>query len=119
MRAQLEPLEPGERPRAVTVGAIVTLIVGAANLIAYIAGQKIGGQRPAALAEREGGDDDRDRGREHQRGHRAQHQRARRLVLHLAGKLGAMAQDGEHPLADRGAVLGPGIAAGAEPVRLH
>jgi hypothetical protein len=49
VRAQLEPLEPGERPRAVTVGAIVTLLVGAANLIAYIAGQKIGGQRPAAL----------------------------------------------------------------------
>lgn len=49
VREQLEPLEPGERPRAVTVGAVVTLLVGAANLIAYIAGQKIGGQRPAAL----------------------------------------------------------------------
>jgi hypothetical protein len=48
VRAQLEPLAPGERPRAVTVGAAVTLIVGAANLISYIAGQKIGGQRPAA-----------------------------------------------------------------------
>lgn len=49
VRAQLEPLEPGERPRAVTVGAVVTLLTGIANLIAYIAGGEIGGKRPAAL----------------------------------------------------------------------
>ncbi|MEA2412142.1 MAG: hypothetical protein QOC77_2703 [Thermoleophilaceae bacterium] len=49
VRAQLEPLEPGERPRAVTVGAVVTLLTGVANLIAYLAGGEIGGKRPAAL----------------------------------------------------------------------
>jgi hypothetical protein len=49
VRAQLEPLEPGERPLVLTIGALVTLAAAAANLIAYIAGQKIGGQKPAAL----------------------------------------------------------------------
>jgi hypothetical protein len=34
----LEPLAPGERPAAVTVGAIVAGILAAANLIAVIAG---------------------------------------------------------------------------------
>ena len=37
-RAALEPLAPGERPGAVTVGAIVALVLAAANLIAVIAG---------------------------------------------------------------------------------
>lgn len=49
VRAQLEPLAPGERPRAVTVGAIVTLLVGAANLIQYVAGGTIQGKRPAVI----------------------------------------------------------------------
>jgi hypothetical protein len=49
VRAQLEPLEPGERPRAVTVGAIVTLLSGGVNLILYFAGVEVRGQRPAAL----------------------------------------------------------------------
>ena len=48
VRAQLEPLAPGERPLAVTIGAAVTLVVGVANLIAYVAGGEIGGERPAA-----------------------------------------------------------------------
>jgi hypothetical protein len=47
VRAQLEPLAPGERPRAVTVGAVLALATGVANLIAYIAGGEIGGKRPA------------------------------------------------------------------------
>jgi hypothetical protein len=47
-RARLEPLAPGERPLAVTIGAVVTLLAAVANLVAYIAGQKIQGQRPAA-----------------------------------------------------------------------
>jgi hypothetical protein len=34
VRAQLEPLKPGERPRAVTVGAIVAAIAAAANIVA-------------------------------------------------------------------------------------
>jgi hypothetical protein len=37
-RATLKPLAPGERPTAVTVGAIVAAILAAANLIAVIAG---------------------------------------------------------------------------------
>ena len=49
VRAQLEPLAPGERPRAVTVGAVVTLLVGAANLVQYVAGGTIQGKRPALL----------------------------------------------------------------------
>ncbi|HYJ00400.1 MAG TPA: hypothetical protein VEX36_12095 [Thermoleophilaceae bacterium] len=34
VRAQLEPLRPGERPRAVTAGAIVAAIAALANLVA-------------------------------------------------------------------------------------
>ena len=37
-RAALVPLAPGERPTAVTVGAIVAALLGLANLIAVIAG---------------------------------------------------------------------------------
>ncbi len=48
MRSTLTPLAPGERPWAVTAGALVAALLGAANLIAYLAGLKIGGQRPAA-----------------------------------------------------------------------
>jgi hypothetical protein len=37
-RAALKPLAPGERPTAVTVGAIVAALLAVANLIAVIAG---------------------------------------------------------------------------------
>jgi hypothetical protein len=37
-RAALKPLAPGERPTAVTVGAIVAALLAAANFIAVIAG---------------------------------------------------------------------------------
>jgi hypothetical protein len=37
-RAALKPLRPGERPTAVTVGAIVAALLAAANLIAVVAG---------------------------------------------------------------------------------
>ena len=37
-RAALEPLAPVERPGAVTVGAIVAMVLAAANLIAVVAG---------------------------------------------------------------------------------
>jgi hypothetical protein len=47
-RALLEPLAPGERPRAVTIGAIVAALLGLVNLIAYAAGLKIAGKQPAA-----------------------------------------------------------------------
>lgn len=35
-RAALKPLRPGERPTAVTVGAIVALVAGLANLVALV-----------------------------------------------------------------------------------
>ena len=44
------PLREGERPRAVTVAAIVALLVGLGNLVAYFAGLEIGGERPALAA---------------------------------------------------------------------
>src|SRR5687768_10758976 len=37
-RAALKPLEPGERPTAVTVGAIAAMLLAAANLVAVVAG---------------------------------------------------------------------------------
>jgi hypothetical protein len=37
-RAALEPLAPGERPTAVTIGAIVAALLAVANLIAVVAG---------------------------------------------------------------------------------
>ena len=37
-RAALEPLAPGERPTAVTVGAIVAVLCALANVVAVIAG---------------------------------------------------------------------------------
>jgi hypothetical protein len=47
VRASLEPLEPGERPTAVTIGALVAGTLALANLVAYLAGVKINGERPA------------------------------------------------------------------------
>jgi hypothetical protein len=46
-RAKLEPLEPGERPLAVTIGAIATVGVIVANLVVYFAGVEVRGDRPA------------------------------------------------------------------------
>jgi hypothetical protein len=47
LRAELEPLAEGERPLAVTIGAIVAAALALANLIAYVAGMKVNGERPA------------------------------------------------------------------------
>ncbi|HYH59253.1 MAG TPA: hypothetical protein VD790_08545 [Thermoleophilaceae bacterium] len=46
VRAELEPLEPGERPTAVTVGAIVAAALGLVNIGLFIAGFEIDGERP-------------------------------------------------------------------------
>ena len=46
-RARLKPLEEGERPLAVTIGALVTFLVATANLVLFAAGQTIEGKRPA------------------------------------------------------------------------
>jgi hypothetical protein len=47
-RARLQPLAPGERPPVILISALVAAGLALANLIAYIAGLKIGGSRPAA-----------------------------------------------------------------------
>ena len=47
LRAQLEPLAPGERPAAVTVAAGVCLLLGAANLALWAAGADVT-NRPSA-----------------------------------------------------------------------
>ena len=49
-RAALEPLEPGERPAAVTAGAIVAALLGLSNLGLYVAGVDIRGEDPNAGA---------------------------------------------------------------------
>jgi len=45
-REALAPLREGERPRAVTVAAIVAFVLAVANLVAYAAGLEVGGERP-------------------------------------------------------------------------
>jgi hypothetical protein len=50
VRESLEPLGEGERPTAVTVGAIVAFLLAAGNLIAYFAGLEIDGDRPSPLS---------------------------------------------------------------------
>jgi hypothetical protein len=50
IRSGLEPLEPGERPGAVTAGAVIAAGLGFANLIAYLAGVEVDGQRPEPTA---------------------------------------------------------------------
>ena len=45
-RAALVPLEPGERPGAVTAGAIVAAALGLVNLGLYVSGFEIDGERP-------------------------------------------------------------------------
>jgi hypothetical protein len=50
-RAALVPLREGERPRAVTVGALVLAAFATANVIWFAAGSKIGGRHePQTLA---------------------------------------------------------------------
>ena len=48
VREALDPLEEGERPRAVTIGALVALALAVANIVSWLAGVKIGHKRPAA-----------------------------------------------------------------------
>jgi hypothetical protein len=47
VRAQLEPLAPGERPGAVTVAAGLAVAFGLANLILLASGWEIGGNKNA------------------------------------------------------------------------
>jgi hypothetical protein len=50
MRAQLEPLAAGERPKAVTVAAIVALVMAAANVGAALAGANLAEDDSGAVA---------------------------------------------------------------------
>jgi hypothetical protein len=50
-RAALVPLRKGERPRSVTVGALVLALFATANVVWFATGSKIGGQHePRTLA---------------------------------------------------------------------
>jgi hypothetical protein len=49
VRAQLEPLAEGERPLAVTIGAFVTIGLVTANVVMYVAGVEVRGDRPAFI----------------------------------------------------------------------
>jgi hypothetical protein len=46
VRAQLEPLDAGERPTAVTVGAAIATVLAVGNVVLYLAGVKVSGQKP-------------------------------------------------------------------------
>jgi hypothetical protein len=48
-REALEPLAEGERPAVVTVGAVLSAVVAASVVVAYLAGAKVDGERPPIL----------------------------------------------------------------------
>ena len=48
-RAALEPLDEGERPRAVSAGAVVSLAIALVTVGAWIAGAEVDGERPNAI----------------------------------------------------------------------
>jgi hypothetical protein len=48
-REALEPLPQGERPPIVTVGAVISGLIAASVVIAYLAGAEVNGERPPIL----------------------------------------------------------------------
>jgi hypothetical protein len=46
-REALEPLEEGERPLVVTIGAVISALIVLSIVIGYLAGTKVNGQKPA------------------------------------------------------------------------
>ncbi|HMS61931.1 MAG TPA: hypothetical protein PKD63_06600 [Solirubrobacteraceae bacterium] len=46
-RAQLTPLEPGERPAPLVVAAVISTLLAVANVAFYAAGVEVEGQEPA------------------------------------------------------------------------
>jgi hypothetical protein len=45
-REALEPLDEGERPAVVTVGAVISALVAASILVGYVSGVEVDGERP-------------------------------------------------------------------------
>ncbi|HKJ35541.1 MAG TPA: hypothetical protein VKA36_03140, partial [Solirubrobacterales bacterium] len=48
-REALEPLAEGERPRVVTVGALLSAVIAAITVGAWVAGAEVDGERPSAF----------------------------------------------------------------------
>lgn len=48
-RAALEPLEEGERPRVVTVGALVSALIAVITVGAWAVGAEVDGERPSVV----------------------------------------------------------------------
>jgi peptidoglycan/LPS O-acetylase OafA/YrhL len=48
-RERLDPLEENERPLVVTIGALIAGAIALAVVIAYLAGAKVNGERPAVV----------------------------------------------------------------------
>ena len=46
VRAELQPLAPGERPAAVTVAAVLATVLAVANVALLLAGWEVGGKDP-------------------------------------------------------------------------
>jgi hypothetical protein len=46
VRANLRPLAPGERPRAVTIAAVLAGLIAVANFVLYLAGWDVRGTNP-------------------------------------------------------------------------
>jgi hypothetical protein len=49
VRAELEPLGPDERPGPLVAAAVVAALLGAANLVALLAGLDVEGDEPSAI----------------------------------------------------------------------
>jgi hypothetical protein len=49
VRQSLEPVGPGDRPRAVTVGAVVCALLGLANVALFVAGVDVKGAKPSLV----------------------------------------------------------------------
>ena len=49
-RAALEPLDEGQRPRAVTVAAAIAFLLALGTVVSYATGTEINGERPHLLA---------------------------------------------------------------------
>jgi hypothetical protein len=49
VRAELEPLAPGERPLPITIASIVAAVLALANVVLWAAGWKVNGETPPVI----------------------------------------------------------------------